>query len=171
MYQCRFINFYKCTILVGCWQWGKLGMCGARGLLEISALPFQFCCEPKLVLKYKFFLKKYNAMCIYIYIFALKTLFLKDFGTLILLLLIVSYKILALLQFKTSLWFSFIFWIYPIGHPKSKYFIVIWVDFLYITYIVLVYNYSWHLYMFWLAFILKYLSKDAFMADRFGRKK
>ena len=35
----------------GWWKWGKLGMCGSQGYLEISVPSPQYCYESKMALK------------------------------------------------------------------------------------------------------------------------
>lgn len=65
MYQYRFINCNKRTTPVGdVDNWGRLCMCGAGGILEISVLSPQFCFEPKTVLKIKVLKKKVNVCLI-----------------------------------------------------------------------------------------------------------
>ena len=45
MYQCSFINYNKCTTLVGDVNGGDCACGGAGGIWELSVLYTQFCCE------------------------------------------------------------------------------------------------------------------------------
>lgn len=51
MAQCRFISCNKCTALVGDVNTKEAVYVWGRGIREISALPAQYCCEPKTALK------------------------------------------------------------------------------------------------------------------------
>lgn len=59
MCQYRFFDCNKCTTLLGdCWQWGKLTMCGAWGLWEISVPSPQLFSEPYIALNKVLFCKR-----------------------------------------------------------------------------------------------------------------
>ena len=58
MYQCRFISCNKCTTLAGDVDYGgSYAWVGSGHIWEISVPSVQLCCEPKIALKNKVYLK------------------------------------------------------------------------------------------------------------------
>ena len=56
--QCRFMDWSKCTTLMGdVGSWGGTGR-GLSGIWEMPVLSAQFCCEPKTALKIKVYVQK-----------------------------------------------------------------------------------------------------------------